>query len=219
MGTPAGGLAPPPQAGRGLLPDEAAHLERCPTCSRQMTEYRETLRLLRLASVEPSPETVERILARARQEAGRDPIGVRSAPGQGLTGRVGEAIREIVATLIPMSLAPAAGVRGTSLDPRLPQVFDTDEYTVSLSVLESSDPGRIRLLGSLAPKRMEVERPGGVATIFCGNSAIIVPIDSDGEFEADHLEPGDLHMEIDLPGTRITISPIPAPHPARLNLD
>lgn len=207
-------LADSTQAGE-LLPPEVAHLAVCEACSGQMAEVRRTLVALRLASRKPSDETVEKIVAWAKRQVEEDRSQPSAMPDLGLTGKIRETIRELVATLIPQPFVPAAGVRGLGLESQMCQVFDTEEFTVSVSVSESDLPGRVRLLASLTPKLTDRLITGGTVTIIGRDAVIQTSVAGGGEFEADHLEPGDLHVEIDLEGCRIQLSPVCAQHPAQ----
>lgn len=198
-----------------LLPPEAAHLAVCEACSGQMAEVRRTLVALRLASRMPSDETVEKIVARGKRQAEEDRSQPSAMPNHGLTGKIRETVRELVATLIPQPFVPAAGVRGPGLESQMCQVFDTEEFTISFSVSESDLPGRVRLLASLTPKLADRLITGGTVTIIGRGALIQTSLTDGGEFEADDLEPGDLHVEIDLEGCRIQLSPVCAQHPAQ----
>lgn len=206
---------PSPHAGANEIPpEEAVHLERCAACAHRFAEVRQTLLTLDLAGRRPSDEVVERIWEAAKQRVDRESRTPLSLPGSDLIGKAGRAIREIVATLVPLPALPAFGVRGAGLGSAGIQVFETETVVVSITVLASDQGGRVRLLGSVAPKSATGSLQGGAAEIYGGQLVDRTPLDDAGEFEFDRLEPGEFHVELELGGDRIHISPVSAQYPA-----
>jgi hypothetical protein len=191
---------------------ERTHLLTCTDCARRAVEFRETLWALELATDEPAPGLVTQVWLEARRCLDLD-----SHPEKGLarrlTGKLGGLVRELAASLTVESATPSLAVRGANrAAPRL-MVFETEEYTVSVSVSGTAQPDRFCLVGHVTPKVSESLPGSGQATVFGGAEVIRVPLNELGEFEVDAAPRGDLHIDLELGGARIQLSPVPAHEP------
>lgn len=198
---PAGGEGP--AAGT-----ERSHLLACGACAHRVRELRDLLWTLELAGAELDPDRVEQVWQEAKDTARAR--GLTQRLRDGLTG----AVRDLVASIAPETLVPSPAVRGSGAAVPAVQVFVTDEYAVSLSVTVSSQADQVRLVGSITPRTSQDLPSGGRATIYGGTEVIGVDVNSLGEFEAERVPPGDLHIDIELGASRIQLSPIHAGRPA-----
>lgn len=186
-------------------PEFSAHLETCDPCQTLRSEARALLGAMTLAATpEPSAILRARTWAQIASESARAKLGSIAAGAMA-------AAKEILATLVADSLQPSLAVRGvTSAAPRL-LVYETPEYSVSLSLQDSSASGRHDIVGNLMPK-LAAEIPNGAHMQVEDHPELgSVPISEFGEFRIEGLEvvPGTM-LAIDLPEMRIHVGPLPA---------
>lgn len=199
-----------PQAGDSPsdAADERRHLQSCGACAHRMREMQDLLWTLELAGTDLSPERVEQVWQEAKRAASA--AGLAQRVRDGLSG----AVRDLVASIAPETLVPSPAVRGRGSARSGMQVFVTDEYAISVSISDSAQAGRLRVVGSVTP-RLSPELPGGGrVTIYGGAEVIGADINQNGEFDAEPVPRGDLHIDVELGETRIQLSPMHAGKPA-----
>lgn len=184
------------------------HLLGCPDCADRMAEWRAVAWSVALASPEPEPGVVAEIWREAQRRTQPQPeTEVPFAAGRPARG-LRSTFRRLAATLRPVPLQPALAVRGPAVAaPRL-LIFETEEHTISLSISLSPAPGGARIIGGIAPKAGCTLASGGRVALYAGGQALTGEISSYGAFTLDGVPIGDLHLEINLGGDVIEISPI-----------
>jgi len=183
---------------------ERRHLQVCGDCAHRVRELRDLLWTLELAGAELEPARVEQAWQEARRAASAGGLAQR------VRQSVGGAVRDLVASLAPETLVPSPAVRGAGSAVPGMQVFVTDEYAVSISLAGPPQADRLRLIGNVTPRAAQELPSGGRATIYCGTEVIHAGIAALGEFEAERVPRGDLHIDIELGASRIQLSPIHA---------
>lgn len=131
---------------------------------------------------------------------------------RGATARVRDAVdrglRQVVAMLVPESLAFSTAVRsGEGANPRL-LVYETDQFTVSLAFDSPPESAVVALTGQVVPRVSQHLPAGGVVRVWNASGTAETALNEYGEFSLRSLRHGDLHMDIILGGDNIQISPI-----------
>jgi hypothetical protein len=149
------------------------------------------------ASSEPSGTIIGRSWHRIREaERGRR---------EGRDG-LGRALKEAWAVLTSGGLVPSHAVRGsTTASPRL-LVFETDDYAISISLLEK-DSDNLVLLGKVIP-RTGTEVPPGIAWLAAGGEEREASIETLGQFRFADVPRGALNLRIQIDDALIHIPPL-----------
>ncbi|MCA9730045.1 MAG: hypothetical protein KC729_20345, partial [Candidatus Eisenbacteria bacterium] len=168
----------------GRIPYDAAfwtHLDSCSACAALRTDAEALVDSLLVAG---APEPGAGLMARTWSAILQDAAGrkVRS-----LVENVRAVAAEVWATLVADSLVPSAAVRGAATaSPRL-LVYETPEYSVSLSFLTGADRGRTDLVGTVVPKQAPELPAGGSVEVADRTDVEPAKVSEFGEFRFDGI--------------------------------
>jgi len=192
----------------GRIPSDPgfrSHLESCPACAGARAEA-ERLRdaLLLAGAKEPGPLLVASTWAAILEDSVSR--GVRD-----LASGIGAAAKELWATLTADSLAPSHAVRAADqATPRL-LVYETPDYSVSLSFIPTEEKGRTDILGQVVPKNAMELPEGGEVRIANRPDLEAYRMSEFGEFRISGLTRIEgSHLTLAFPEMRIHLGPLPA---------
>jgi len=218
--------------GRDSSEPRAEHLRSCAPCGQLAKDARflsETLHFARttipgeLEAAEVvsrldhyGPELVSEI-EWARAEADR--LSTSALPSPGSTGDSWAArVRSGIARLLEAALVAdswmdqAVAVRGSSnASPRI-LVYETEDYTVSISLHLGADPQQpeVDLIGQMAPRQGTALPAGIVAHLVTDDGASLdSSVEPYGEFRFETLRSQPASLAIDFGSDRIEIGPFP----------
>ncbi len=174
------------ESGEGANSELESHLLTCRRCARQAVEVRRLLSTLndaRLSS--PPPELVERTVQRVRREAAAA-AGVSAAsesvrPVHDIPGSF-RSLREIWAVFVGDSLRPSPALRGGGAEPSRVMVFETDAYSIALSVEKSSTGHPTGVRGQVVPRGDGALPPHGCVRAMLREHEISTDVSEFGEF-------------------------------------
>jgi hypothetical protein len=189
----------------GRVPSDAEfrnHMQVCSSCGAVKAEAERMRDAMLLAGTpEPGPRLVARTWARILEDAvvqrARDfAAGVRAA------------VEEVWATLSADSLLPSAAVRGIDhATPRL-LVYETPEYSVSLSFYAAGKTGATDIVGQVVPKNAP-ELPGG-GQVRISDQPDLYHVTDFGEFRISGVEVTEsTRLTVAFPDLHIHIGPLP----------
>ena len=116
---------------------------------------------------------------------------------------------ELVANLVADSLTPSHAVRGTSLaSPRL-VVYETTEFSVSLSLSPIQKEGGLEILGHVMPKLADSIPPGGRAILRGASAPTVTPLSKHGEFRFAAAGGKKVRIDVEIGKYRIVVGPLP----------
>jgi hypothetical protein len=118
--------------------------------------------------------------------------------------------RELWATLTADSLTPSTAVRaGDHATPRL-LVYETPDYSVSLSFVPTEEKGRSDILGQVVPKNA-LELPGGGEVEIADRPDLEkYRVSEFGEFRISGVKLAEVsHLTVEFPEMRIHLGPLP----------
>lgn len=171
-----------------------SHLQRCRRCARFADKARRILGLLADARLHQPPRallegTIARVQAELLEQAGAmEPERSGQRP-QDTAPRPTGKIAEIWAALVADSLQPSPSLRGVAwASPRM-LLYETDAFSVTVSVTSDQTGEYWNLLGQVAPKEGSSLPPGGRAVAGTGAEAVEAPLTQFGEFSLHRLTP------------------------------
>ncbi|MCA9754853.1 MAG: hypothetical protein KDA27_03555 [Candidatus Eisenbacteria bacterium] len=216
--------------GRDDLGTKAEHLEACESCRSMVDEARMLASTFRFAAdLQPSealiaqvvgkldhygPELVQEI-AWAREEAARlSGTSPSTARPESLGARLKSKVQDFLATtLVADSWATAAaGVRGASTASPRVLVYETTDYTVSISLHAGPDPERVELdlVCQIAPKQGSGLPAGLVAAVETADGETIeTNVEPFGEFRFEKLASSPVRLELRTGEERVVVGPFP----------
>ncbi len=205
---------------------ERAHLDGCDACTQTRDQARDLLRGLAEARAvlhEPAlePALIEQTLARLREawsqagEAGV-PAGAHDetgAPGDtvGWGERLRRGLEVVVANLVADSWQPQMGIRGAdTASPRLLR-FESDSYSITLSILGGGSASRFSIMGQVVPPGGARVGVGARAVATLGEKTASAQLSPHGEFILKELTSDltEITIEIDDKQIRLPIPPRP----------
>lgn len=174
------------ESGEGANSELESHLLTCRRCARQAVEVRRLLSTLNDARLpSPPPELVERTVRRVRREAtaaagaSAEPESV--GPVHGLPGPL-RSLREVWAVLVGDSLRPSPALRGGGPEPSRVMVFETDEYSIALSIEKISTGAPTGVRGQVVPRGDRPLPPHGCVRAMLREHEISTDVSEFGEF-------------------------------------
>ncbi len=194
-------------AREGRAPSLDPHLAGCARCRERDREAGELLARLAHARLEDAPESLKRAaLNRVRAEARTAalPTGAWAA----IRARFAEGLSEVRAGLAADSLAAPGAVRGsTEASPRL-LLYETDAYSISISLAAGEPTGTLDLQGQVAPRRADRLPGGGHVVLHRSGGLSEADLSEFGEFSFRGVPRGAVVLAVALGGELIRLGPL-----------
>lgn len=194
----------------GRVPYDPAfwtHIQQCTPCASAHNEADGLREAMFLAAAR---EPGRLLIARAWASILEDRVTGRARQ---LATEIREAAAEVWAVLIADSLAPSAAVRGGNhASPRL-LVYETPEYSVSLSFLPAAEKGHADILGQVVPKSALELPAGGEVQVTNRPDLQGYQVSEFGEFRISGVALSEgTRLTVAFPELRIHLGPLPTFH-------
>jgi hypothetical protein len=191
-------------------PSIRANLRSCRQCARLVEDARQMLRLFTDARLpEPPRALAEKTLAQLRTRLRGEAL---PAEWEQLKQELREALRrsaakltEIRATLVADSLRPSLAVRGPRQAGPRTLLFETDAFSVAVSLASGERGKEYEVMGQVAPKRGASLPPGGWVVVESGQATHECPITDLGQFTLQGVQPDIEEMTVVLGDSRIRL--------------
>jgi hypothetical protein len=164
------------------------HLKGCTGCAERARQIRSLLATFHGARrmAEPSEPAIRNVLEAIREALGESVDYAEDAAGPSSAkalSRPMEKLREVWAVLVADSLVPNAAVRGTTDAVPKMLLYETDAFSITLSLKPGSSADAIDLSGQVAPRSTGSLPEGSRAVLRRGERAQEAQLSKFGEFE------------------------------------
>jgi hypothetical protein len=199
------------ESGKPIAVGDRDHIDRCGACAQTVEDAREALKLFSESrQLQPSAGSIQRTLALVRSvssQAGESSQRTRLLKALNeLIERISQKLTQSWAELKTDSLQAGAAFRGMDLAAPRMLSYETDRYSITISLQRSDDSRIEKIAGQIAPIDQPNLPAGGVATLENGTILVDCPLSRFGEFEFEDPD-GDMdELNILIEGSIIRIN-------------